>query len=240
MPNATIPLAAARSIGGPTFRWLAFAGMSLCIAGLSVSGNAHAQAESPATASDRAKRDADKVYELIRMHADRPRKATPAIVSPPQVPTAVVDVEPTIRPAIAKLTVAPDLPMAETTARAVAFSTAAPGVVALASPAAPARATELTLKQISLPAGAASEAQNVTLVLLSSVEPEFPSHLTRRLGQGSVVVNFEVRPDGSVGATAIEKTRHSGLNAAALAAVAAWRFKPISKPTAGVTELRFE
>ena len=70
--------------------------------------------------------------------------------------------------------------------------------------------------------------------------PVFPGHLVRRLGQGSVVVNFEVRPDGSVGATSIQKSRHAGLNEAALAAVAAWRFKPVSATTAGVTEFRLD
>ncbi len=53
-------------------------------------------------------------------------------------------------------------------------------------------------------------------------------------------MNFEVRPDGSVGATSIQKSRHAGLNEAALAAVAAWRFKPVSATTAGVTEFRLD
>ena len=79
-----------------------------------------------------------------------------------------------------------------------------------------------------------------TLELVSSVEPDFPSHLVRRLAQGSVVVNFDVLPDASVGTTAIVKSSHQGLNAAAQAAVATWRFKPVSATTEGVTELRFE
>lgn len=62
----------------------------------------------------------------------------------------------------------------------------------------------------------------------------------RRLGSGSVVVNHEVLPDGSVGTTTVEKTSRQGLNGAAQAAVAAWRFKPISEPAFGVTELRLD
>ncbi len=78
------------------------------------------------------------------------------------------------------------------------------------------------------------------LELVSSVEPDFPARLMRQLGKGSVVVNFEVRPDGTVARTEVVSSPHSGLNAAAQAAVAAWRFKPISETMPGVVELTFE
>ncbi len=82
--------------------------------------------------------------------------------------------------------------------------------------------------------------RSLKLELVSSVEPEFPSRLVRSLGRGSVVVNFDVRPDGRVGRTEIASTSHRGLNEAAQAAVAAWRFKPISETMPGVVELTFE
>ena len=75
---------------------------------------------------------------------------------------------------------------------------------------------------------------------VSSVEPEFPPRLVRSLGKGSVVVNFDVRPDGTVGRTEVSISSHRGLNEAAQAAVAAWRFKPISETMPGVVELKFE
>jgi TonB family protein len=82
--------------------------------------------------------------------------------------------------------------------------------------------------------------RSLKLELVSSVEPEFPARLVRSLGAGSVVVNFDVRPDGTVARAEVSRSSHRGLNEAALAAVAAWRFKPISETMPGVVELKFE
>ena len=256
MPDSTPRRAAVHSIAGPALKRFAVAALCVGLAGLGGHAPAHAQAELPTTppaASDRAKRDADKVYELIRMHADRPRKAPTPVVAPAHAPAATSEVEQPTRPAVVALTATPRLPATATSARMTDPSGAGHGglapAVALSALTAPVHAKEVTLKQVSVPAEAmprggaaavASKATAPTLVLLSSVEPDFPRQLTRRLGQGSVVVNFEVLPDGTVGATHIEKSRHAGLNEAALAAVAAWRFKPIGTATAAVTELRFE
>ena len=256
VPAATPRRAAAHSIASPALKQFALAAWCVGIAWFSAHGSAHAQGELPkpaAAASDRAKRDADKVYEQIRMHSDRSRKTPSGVVVPAQAPAAVSEVEQPSRPTVVALTATPRLPATATATLLSESSSAGIAVlapaVALTAPAAPVHATDVTLKQVSLAAAAmpggganavASESTVPTLVLVSSVEPDFPRHLTRNLGQGSVVVNFEVLPDGSVGTARIDKSRHPGLNAAALAAVAAWRFKPISKATAGVTELRFE
>ncbi len=255
-PDCQLRRSAARSTGGTRSRWLAVVGMSIAIGGTCASAPVHAQATADRAApSDRAKRDADKVYELIRMHADRPRKASspPAGALTTVLPSATNEVRQSSSPAVVNLTATPDLPASPVTARdagsaPVEFSARAP-VAALAPPTAPLLATELAVKPLA-PAlaatadrsatPAATETLGTTLVLVSGAEPEFPAHLIRRLGQGSVVVAFEVRPDGSVGATSIQKSRHAGLNDAAMAAVAAWRFKPVSATTAGVTEFRFE
>jgi len=79
-----------------------------------------------------------------------------------------------------------------------------------------------------------------TLQLLSSVEPDFPQRILRAVGAGSVVVEFDVAPDGSVTRTAIVRSPHRGLNAAAQAAVSAWRFRPPGTTLPGVVELKFE
>jgi TonB family protein len=78
------------------------------------------------------------------------------------------------------------------------------------------------------------------LELVTSIEPEFPARLVRQLGKGSVTVTFDVRPDGTVSRTEVTSSSHRGLNEAAQAAVAAWRFKPISETLPGVVELKFE
>lgn len=82
--------------------------------------------------------------------------------------------------------------------------------------------------------------KNIKLELIQSEEPIFPSRLVRQLGNGSVVVRFEVRPDGTVAQPEVVQSSHRGLNAAAVAAVSAWRFKPISETAPGIVELKFE
>ena len=89
-------------------------------------------------------------------------------------------------------------------------------------------------------AGAPAAPKNVKLELVESVEPEFPARLVRTLGRGSVVVQFDVLPDGSVVRPEVVRSSHKGLDAAAQAAVAAWRFKPISETAPGLVELKFD
>lgn len=201
-------------------------------------------AEAP---SDRAKRDADKVYQMILMHADKPRRATavpvPATAQrmPKPAAAAAADARKVVsvpgartRPLAAGAT----SPLLGDDNPALTTPAASPTPEPPAGEAPQARALPGSTAA-PLPAPNAVAAKPV-LELVSSVTPEFPRALVRRLGSGSVVVNFEVLPDGSVGATTIVKTSHQGLNGAAQAAVAAWRFKPISEAADGVTELRFE
>lgn len=238
---------------------------------LATPGDAHAQSgPAPAVEApiERARREAEKVYQLILLHADKPRKtreervvATPAVprVAPGAAPAGTSTPKPPSVAAASLSAVRPSeqaVPAAKLTERAPAEATH-PDAVAAKLPAAPEGSlpAEIPVQNapvttalapasapLPLPATPAPPpaAAARVLELVSSVEPEFPSHLVRRLGQGSVVVNFDVLPDGSVGKTAIIKSSHQGLNSAAQAAVAAWRFKPVSETTAGVTELRFE
>jgi TonB family protein len=227
-------------------------------AALTVSLAAHAQpapsASSPAP-NERAQRDADKVFQMILQHADKPRRAPAA--AEPRAPAAPTAARPAAPPAAA----------------AAATRAADPRVTASTPPAVPAEPTKLALpdagpatgpgvpvmavapEAVATPVlGSAAAVAPVTalapvavaaprslrLELVSSVEPEFPARLVRSLGKGSVTVSFEVRPDGSVGRTEVTSSSHRGLNEAAQAAVAAWRFKPISETMPGVVELKFE
>lgn len=198
-------------------------------------------AEAP---SERAKRDAEKVYQMILMHADKPRKATP-VPAPVQrlaKPTGAAEADarkglalpsasnPSSAAGGASALLGEDNPARSPPAPPPLAAEAAPAAVMPGSDAAP------------LPGAARlkPETAKPVLELVSSVVPEFPKALVRRLGIGSVVVGFEVLPDGRVGTTTIVKTSHPGLNGPAQEAVGAWRFKPISEPVEGVTELRFE
>jgi TonB family protein len=77
------------------------------------------------------------------------------------------------------------------------------------------------------------------LIMVSSVDPEFPMNLMRRLRKGEVEVRFEVGPDGQVDVVSVEKSSHHGLEQAALDAVRQWRFKPTPHGHAALVDLAF-
>jgi TonB family protein len=218
---------------------------------------AHAQpapAASSPSPNERAQHDADKVFRMILQHADKPRRAAreeaaPAAPAAPRTapPAAARTVAPS--PAAAAPSRATETRVSTSTPPAVPLepgkaSSADAGSAADASPsntAAPALATPAAAVPVAALAPVTVAApRSLKLELVSSVEPEFPARLVRSLGKGSVVVNFDVRPDGTVARTEVASTSHRGLNEAAQAAVAAWRFKPISETMPGVVELKFE
>lgn len=243
------------------------AALAVLVLGLAMAIAAQAQSgpgTAPEAPPDRAKREAEKVYQLIRLHADKPRKpregrdtVTPAVpqaahagsvlgsVAKSQSAAAVASPAVQLPKPAALRAMAPEGAAADAAvAAATALSSAAAAVMLVSAPALDPKkpgASESATSSAPVPAlPPPSAVVAKSLELVSSVEPDFPSGLLRRLGKGSVVVNFDVLPDGSVGSTAIVKSSHQGLNAAAQAAVTAWRFKPISQTTGGVTELRFE
>jgi TonB family protein len=208
-----------------------------------------APAASSPTPTERAQRDADKVFQMILQHADKPRRAPAA--AEPRSPAPVAAPRAVASPA------ASTVPARATEPRVTASTPAAvPGEQPTAAPAntdavptgsgaAAAAASEVAAAAAVVPVGALAPVavatpRSLKLELVSSVEPEFPARLVRQLGKGSVVVNFDVRPDGTVSRTDVTASSHRGLNEAAQAAVAAWRFKPISESMPGVVELKFE
>jgi len=242
--------------------------VSLAVVLLST-GWAHAQvapsaaASAPAVApTDRAKRDADKVYQMILMHADKPRRVArdERAIADRSAHGATAPSSARQGAASSRLAAEPDTAPAKVPAPAVA----GPGATAASTSAAsrgesrpveteavvvvaPTSSPPPTPPSPATPAGDDKEvarlpaaAKNIKLELVESVEPEFPSRLLRSLGGGSVVVQFEVQPDGTVVRPEVVRSSHRGLNAAAQAAVAAWRFKPVSENVPGVVELKFE
>jgi TonB family protein len=246
-----------------------------------------AQSSSPATApapSERAQRDADKVFQMILLHRDRksPVKApareataaakpfaTPATPSMPSTPVTTRDalittasapntpnslvpnVAASTAPGSAAQAEPNSSPAAVPTApaaaadspRALAVSTVSELKTDLPISALPALATAeaaLPMPAVPLPVVPALPAPPPRLELVSAVEPEFPSRLVRTLGTGSVVVNFVVAADGRVATANAVSSSHKGLEPAAIAAVLQWRFKAMSGPANGTTELKFE
>jgi TonB family protein len=209
-------------------------------------------AASSPTPTERAQRDADKVFQMILQHADKPRRAPaatePRTPAPVAAPRAVAPPAANTAPArVTEPRVTSSTPAAVRDDRPTSTSA---NTDAVPSGRAGAAAADAEIAAEPTPAAAAPVAalaplavatpRSLKLELVSSVEPDFPTRLVRQLGKGSVVVNFDVRPDGTVSRTEVTASSHRGLNEAAQAAVAAWRFKPISESMPGVVELKFE
>jgi TonB family protein len=227
-------------------------------AALTVSLAAHAQpapAASSVAPNERAQRDADKVFQMILQHADKPRRAP--VAAEPRAPATPAAARPAAPPAAATApTRAADARVTASTPPAVPAepakqvqpdggSSSGPSVPDMAAAPEAVSTPSLGSAAAAVPVAvlapvSVAAPRSLKLELVSSVEPEFPARLVRSLGKGSVTVNFEVQPDGRVGRTEVTSSSHRGLNEAAQAAVAAWRFKPISETMPGVVELKFE
>ncbi len=213
----------------------------------------------PVTPTERAQRDADKVFRMILQHADTPRRAAreDKTARPAAAPRARADARDTTRAAAPVPSPSADAPA--TTAAEPPGRLLAPVAVLPAPPAAlPAPAAALPASapiEPAVPADTVAAPPPVAhlsptpvtepampprLELVSRVEPEFPWRVLRMVGSGKVLVNFDVRPDGTVGRAEVVSSPHRGLNAAAEAAVLAWRFKPTGQTLLGQVEMRFE
>ncbi len=204
----------------------------------------------PTAPSERAKRDADKVFQMILLHSDKKPNAKPAgkdsAVAAP-APVSPSRAAPTAAAAPVQNKAAPAATAAVVAVKAAATELAAQPVttpVPAAEPALPAPAVavpkpDLAVPLLPMPTAAVPNGSS-KLELLTSVEPDFPNRLVRTLGAGQVVVQFDVAADGSVMQADVVQSSHRGLESAAINAVKQWKFKPMPGPANGVTELKFE
>ena len=209
---------------------------------MAMAGSAAAQAPAPVTpadlsAADRAKRDAEKVFQWIRIHSDKPRKATAAapVDKPPAAPaprsaTRAARAPDGIVETVRELPAAPRQDLAS---RPVEPPTPAPAPAANTSPAV---AVDASAPQV---AAAAAVEDDVALMPVHKTEPEFPGALMRQLRKGLVQVGFTVKPDGSVTQVHAVSSTHPRLVAAAVSTVAQWKFQPLRQPQQAVVDLGF-
>lgn len=194
-----------------------------------------APAEAASAPSERARRDAERPYQWILLHSDKPRKARdPAGTAAPAATPAVAR---PARVAVPAKAVAP--PAAE--AAAAPASVPAPEA---AAPADPPSSVVATLPPSPggappLAPAAAPEPDDDELELLQQVAPSFPRGVMLDMRKGNVQVRFKVRPDGSVVEPTVLRSSHPRLNAAAMAAVVQWKFKPTQGPHEAAVELGF-
>lgn len=198
--------------------------------------------------SERAKRDADKVFHWILIQGDRTRKAPAA--APKE--TSAKDERPAAKPA---RVAAPDAAARPKADPAVAASPPPQPVTkpaeALAATAAPAvgadapKSDAAALARIESAPKAAAPAVELPddaphgLVAIAQPPPQFPVNVMRTLRRGTVQVQFSVLTDGTVANLEVLKTTSPRLNAAALEAVGQWRFQPVAKVQTGAVEVGF-
>lgn len=232
-------------------RWFGGSGLALLLT-LTPLAAAAQQAALPDKAklspSERAQRDADKVFHWIRLNADK-AVARPAPAAAP-APTPAPPPAPTRKQA--QVAPAPSPSPIRTTTAAEAPAEAPPAIALVAAPAPQSEAsrpaepaTLLAAAPTSLnraypmPEPEAQPGPELPLKILSRVEPEIPRQLLTSLRSGSVQVRFMVQPDGSVRQAEAMQSSNKRLAAAAIAAVAQWRFEPIPKARVASVELGF-
>ncbi len=242
-------------------------GLALCqvlsLSLVAMAAQAQTAPAAPAAAADpkaqlsdveRAKRDADKVFQWIKFHAekgekkvaDKPHEAKAEVVKTAAKPAAAEralaarsdagSTAPTVAaaapsPAPVAQTVAPAAPAPQPLSEAPS-----PQVVAIAAPSTSAPAGKGTPPEPET----AEPSEPVPLKLVRRVDPEYPRGLLSQQRQGSVTVQFTVRPDGTVDAAQAVRSPDRKLSAAALNAVKQWRFDPIPAPRQVSVEIGFQ
>ena len=193
--------------------------------------------------SDRAKRDADKVFQWIRIHSDKPRKiaaaapplasAAPVAVTRPKAASKANDSG--ITESVTPLATARSEPPRE--ASVPAASTPGETTTAIAQPAAD-KQSDTVVASIA-PRAQVDIEEDLALIPVHRTEPEFSTALMRSLRKGEVKVSFTVKPDGTVTQAQALSSTHPRLKDVAVATVQEWRFQPLRHAQQGVVDLGF-
>lgn len=239
-------------------RWPGVLLASVCAMSAVLSWPALAQtAPKPSGEMERAQRDADKVFKMILINSDAPRrKRAPdagTAAANAVVPVAAVKVAAPAPPGNSAAATAAAMAQRADAAR---IDTAPP--VAVVAPAAPLTTASEVATPVPMPAPVLTSAaaalapapltvvavddeedDDSPLVPTSQVRPSYRANVLRDLGRGSVRVKFEVQPDGSVAKQEVVNSSNRGLNSATLQAVGQWKFEPIKKPRQAEIELGF-
>ena len=204
---------------------------------------------SDAAPSERAKRDADKVFHWIMIQGDRTRKAPAAAAKdskdakddrPAARPTRVAAPEAAPIRSRPEATVAAAAPVGSKPAEVPAGGPGPSPVADASKPNAGLARAETAPPAPTAPAVELGHDAPQTLVALAQPAPQFPANLMRMLRRGTVQVRFSVQPDGSVSNVEVLQTTSVRLNNAALEAIAQWRFQPVSKMQTGAVEVGFD
>lgn len=206
--------------------------------------------------SDRAKRDADKVFSFIKFHTVRsaPAPAKPAAQAAQAAPptrSLVVATAPASQPAAvtpasvgtaATSSAAAPAATVPSTLAAEAASAAEPTVTTADLPADAASAAA-TLSQAPLQAAPQVEEEEVPLRLVDYVAPDMSAQVLAAMPSNEVTVpvRFTVQPDGRVSsAQAMGGSAPRRVAQAAVRAVQQWRFDPLPAERTVDVEINFK
>lgn len=197
-----------------------------------------AQGTAPANSKDEAPSEAARKaaaspYRFILLNANAPTRkpAAAPVAAPAPAPAA----EPARR-APAVETAAVTRPAVNTPAPAP--TQAAPVEVAAPQPAVqapPAPAVAALTQKPPEPAPIAEVKRE--LIPIRTDEPRMSAAMIRDGVSGKVVVQFDVKPDGSTGDVKVVSTTNRALNRPSLDAVSGWKFRPVDEVLTVQTEL---
>lgn len=232
--------------------WMALATLAAPVLAQTASTEANKAALSDA---ERAKRDAEKVFQWIKFHAEKSDKgdnrktadahdakpvARPVAVKAPAPPTPAP--APSVRrvdPDVARAPAPMDHSAPPPPSVAAAVETPPAEVMAMAAPTASAPVTSIAPPPAPEPDPLPEEVDS-PLRLVKKVDPEYPRMLLTQQRNGSVMVRFTVLPDGSVTGAEATKSPDRKLSAAAVNAVKQWRFDPVRSPRQVSVEIGFQ
>jgi TonB family protein len=211
------------------------------------------EAAAPMTDADRAKRDANKVFQFIKLHAVRANPAPAAAAA--QAPRPVAPAKPAIAAANKPATTAVTAAAATSAVKAAAATANEPAPMVAQTGADKSAGAELQLPSAAAAAAAnavptpvaptvaptvapaAAETEEIELAIIKHVQPELPSNRMGNLRSGSVWVQFTVEPDGSTKGVQARPGAQVRLAQSAVRAVEQWRFAPI--PSARDVSIEF-
>jgi TonB family protein len=205
---------------------------TLCLLGLLLALSAPPAMAQQLSDSERAKRDAAKVFNFIKFHAVRAKSAPVATAAPVAAVAAAPAAarpraEPAAEPAARPI---PETSAIRTTVEPVAAAAVPVAALADSQPG-------TTLPPVSEPAMPAQpavvapaaqpepEPEPVEIKLIHHVQPELPRGNSLR--DGTVRVRFTVEPDGRVSKAAAADGAQRRLANSATRAIEQWRFAPI-------------
>lgn len=177
--------------------------------------------------SERAKRDAEKVFSWIKITDVKPVQSTTAQKTQPR--PSVKKPQDTTPPRPATNNAIEQLPKMQTTPPTASITT--PPEKLLQPPVIEHKAIEKSIDKPVSQQLVNKPAETVKLVVISQQKPAIPTAIIERVNKLSIAVKFVVFPNGSVGDITIMDSKVPEINKHLIRAISTWKFMPIARTT---------